>query len=145
VLPLLPAHVRDRVVSLVDVIFAAVERTDTRHLMLCTEGTRQMRLFERHERWRVAGNRIVMPDVADQRAIHALIYDIKMHRSWRGELKFVIDAMARYGVESCIAGCTEMHILAARCHAHARLAKRFVCVDPLEIIASQMSCPVATV
>ena len=77
VVPLLPPDIGDRLVSLVDLIFDAVDRSEDRHLMLCSAGTQTMGVFEHHLRWERTADRIIMPDAADQQAIHAMIYELK--------------------------------------------------------------------
>ena len=41
-LPRLPTHLRQRVISLVDLIIDEVSMTDERYLLLCTSGTRAL-------------------------------------------------------------------------------------------------------
>src|SRR5215216_286015 len=48
-LPGLPLYLREHVLSLLDVIFADLARYGGRHLLLCSNGTRQMRIFQRHQ------------------------------------------------------------------------------------------------
>jgi len=141
-LPLLPPPIQKRVVSLVDVIVDHVAATPGRHLLLCTEGTRRSRMFEDHERWKHARDRIVLPNEADQRAIHSLIYNIKRNRSSDQHLRLIARLTNRYAVESCIAGCTEIHIVAKKqWRAAARSPLRWI--DPLSIVARQICGAVA--
>src|SRR6185369_9405349 len=51
VLPMLPAAIAERVLSLVDVAIAAIDEVAESHLMLCTEGCRDADVFQRHARW----------------------------------------------------------------------------------------------
>ena len=139
IVPLLPPAIRQKLISLVDVIVDSVGRSPKRHLMLCTKGTRSTRLFERHERWQHVCSRIVFPDDEDQRAVHAMIYEIKSHDTSASQLEFLSALMDRYGVQSCIAGCTEIHILAKRCQRTRHLHRQPLWIDPLAILASTIA------
>src|SRR5687767_1896030 len=50
-LPRLPTPLRERVVSLLDVIFEDVGRSRKKHLLICSSGTKKLRLFQDHEQW----------------------------------------------------------------------------------------------
>jgi aspartate racemase len=113
-LPSLPLELRARVLSLLDVIFAGVERSRRRHLLICTEGARKLRLFESHERWASARDYIVLPDEGDQAGLHELIYQVKSGHSPDDLLPNVGRLLRKYHVDSFIAGCTEMHLLTKR-------------------------------
>ena len=134
VIPLLPLRLRERIVSLVDLIFDEIEHRAEPHLMLCTIGTRQMRLFDGHKRWPLVSDRIVLPNDRDQQRIHQLIYDVKRHRVDPADADVIGDMMRGYGVQACVAGCTEIHVVARtlRCEAGRSLP----CVDPLAIAAT---------
>jgi aspartate racemase len=135
VVPRLPAHMRARVVSLLDVIFDSVKQSRSEHLLVCTTGTRRLGVFQRHECWERTKSYFVLPDEKDQAAIHDLIYRVKRNEDL-DELAPLLDALlSKYGVGSFIAGCTEIHLL----------AKRFLresgrqCIDPLIIIAQAVA------
>jgi aspartate racemase len=136
VVPLLPASIRDKLISLVDVIVDAVEHSITRHLLLCTHGVRQSGLFEGHTGWRRIAAQVVLPDDEDQRAIHDLIYRIKWGDSSEQHMVLVEELMRRYGVESCVAACTEIHVLSKEYERQRRANPGFRCIDPLAILAS---------
>jgi len=139
-LPRLPAELRAPVISLLDVIYARVLQTRQRHLLVCTNGTRQLELFERHEQWESVRDYIVLPVEKDQQMIHHdILYQVKKNGDM-GELTARLKGLVeKYEVSSFIAGCTETHLLAkqfARSNGHG---KRYVCVDPLTIIAQQIA------
>src|SRR5436305_6814732 len=46
--PRLPAYLQEKIVSLVDLVFESVLQDGKKHLLLCTQGSRQMRIFEDH-------------------------------------------------------------------------------------------------
>lgn len=136
-LPQLPPELRRRIVSLLDVIADTIGRTPERHLLLCTTGTRQLRLFETHPAWTVMKDRLVMPDEADQQQIHQTIYQVKE----RGDVQILVDLVERlldkYQVRSFVAGCTEIHFASKRFAGGNDAAHR--CVDPLLIIAADVA------
>ena len=134
-LPRLPAELRGRIVSLIDVIFDALRRTPERHLLLCTSGTRRMRLFESHPDWESLKDRVAMPDDEDQQLVHRTIYEIKQNGDVQ-ELVAVVEGLLRkYGVSSFVAGCTEIHFAAKQFGGMAA----FGCIDPLQIIANDVA------
>jgi aspartate racemase len=138
VVPQLPPDIGNRLVSLIDLIFDAVDRSEDRHLMLCSTGTQTMGLFERHQRWERTAARIIMPDAADQQAIHAMIYEMKQQADSPRHEDLLDELLNRYGVRSWIAGCTEMHILARRCALRRDAGRAASCIDPLTILAAEM-------
>jgi len=136
-LPRLPPELRSRIVSLLDVISATIASTPDRHLLLCTTGTRQLRLFETHPDWAVMKDRLVMPDDDDQLRIHNTIYQVKE----RGDVQILVTLVERllekYQVTSFVAGCTEIHFAAKRFAGASGAGAR--CVDPLLIIADSVA------
>jgi aspartate racemase len=131
-LPSLPRDLRARVLSLLDVIYAGVERSRARHLLICTEGARRLGLFESHKRWASARDYIVLPDEGDQARLHELIYQIKSGHSPDELLPIVERLLQKYSVDSFIAGCTELHLLTRRI---ASGESGYGCIDPLIDIA----------
>jgi aspartate racemase len=135
VLHRLPGHLRAPVVSLIDRALAEVAASGERHLLLCTTGTRRLRLFEDHPAWAGLRERIVLPSDDDQAAIHQLIYRVK-NRQDDDLLESVQRLLAKYGVGSFVAGCTEFHLAAARLAASAA-GPSFV--DPLTLVARDVA------
>lgn len=135
-LPRLPAELRARVISLVEVALRETVRRGERQLMLCTDGSRRLRVFESHPLWNDASGLVVLPDEHDQKAVHSLVYRLKRGAP-AGPLRENVRALLRrYGVGSFIAGCTEMHLLwptAQEDDAGWR------CVDPLRLIAASLA------
>jgi len=135
----LAAHLQKKTISLVDLILCSVLQNGKKHLLFCTEGTRRMGIFQSHPAWKEAASRIVLPDDEDQAAIHSMIYEVKMNQRSVLHLQLVEDLMRKYGVNSFIAGCTEMHMI-ARQQARARgRHQREFCIDPLLGVVSIMS------
>src|SRR5947209_6749554 len=133
---------QEKIISLVDLAIESVLQSKRRHLLLCSTGTKKMGLFQSHPLWQKAQNQIVVPDDHDQALIHKMIYEIKNNEQDAHYIEFTESLLAKYGVDSYLAGCSEIHILAKQ---HERLrgrARHEFCIDPLSRIVSFMS-PVA--
>ena len=135
-LPHLPVHLGARVISLLDVIFANLE--PRKHLLICSNGTRRLELFQKHPQWEKHKSQIVLPDDDDQDKIHReLIYPIKKQPDFR-QLNLLLDSLLqRYDVNDFIAGCSEIHILAKHVDGYR-------CLDPLTIIAREWDKSLST-
>jgi len=134
----LPARLRGKIISLPDTIFDAVLRSERRHLLMCTQGTRQSGLFESHPQWAATRGRVVLPQPSDQQEIHELIYRLKKNVAIDELLPLVEALLRKYEVDSFIVGCTELHLV-ARHLAEAGGAATYVCLDPLTIIAESVA------
>lgn len=136
---LLPRALRSKIISLLDVIFEEVLKSQRRYLLLCTNGTRKVGLFESHRLWNSTQGRIVLPSEKDQERIHELIYRIKQYKHCAADVAFLNKLVRSYEVDSFIAGCTEIHVLVR----DYGLARGFVqggpCVDPLMVVAGMIS------
>ena len=141
-LPRLPVHLGARVISLLDVIFDNLERPPRRHLLICSNGTRRLELFQQHRQWEKHKSEIVLPDDDDQNKIHQeLIYPIKKRPDFP-RLKLLLESLLqRYEVDSFIAGCSEIHVLAKHVVFNGDHALRYSCLDPLMIIARDWHTP----
>jgi aspartate racemase len=135
VLHRVPQDLRSRVISLLDVIYDSVGRSGERHLVLCTKGTRQMKLFEKHSGWEASRDRLVMPADSDQDTIHQMIYRLKSNSSPANETPILHRLLEEYASASFVSGCTEIHLLVKRMIA----ARKCSCVDPLLIIAQRLA------
>jgi aspartate racemase len=139
VLDQLPAELRRKVISLIDVIHEHVLSSDKQYLLLCTNGTRQIRLFENHYLWNRVQGRIVLPSAKDQERIHQLIYRIKQYRYRPADVDFLNELTKTYAVDSFIAGCTEIHVLVREYGLSLELTQKCPCLDPLMILAEIIS------
>jgi aspartate racemase len=110
----LPSNIRQKIISLVDVLFDSLLTIAAPHLMLCTWGARSGKAFEDHALWPSVKRFVHFLDDDDQDAVHRLIYAIK--RDPRGTTcgDLTRHLRAKYKVEDFIAGCTELHLLAKR-------------------------------
>jgi len=139
VIDLLPRDLRSRIISLLDVIFEDVLKHERRYLLLCTKGTRKVRLFESHRLWNSTQGRIVLPSEKDQERIHELLYRIKQYKHSAADVKFLNELVQSYGVDSFIAGCTEIHVLVRDYGLAQGFAQAGPCLDPLMVLAGMIS------
>lgn len=145
-LPRLPSDLRKQIISLLDVIFDNVIKVQKKHLLICTNGTRKLGLFQSHKHWELAKDYIVFPDENDQDMIHRMIYQVlKRNGDLKEAYPFLESLLVKYEVDSFIAGCTEIHLLAKHFQASrssdcsADHQKGYSCVDPLMIIAKDVA------
>jgi aspartate racemase len=137
-LPRLSADARARIWSLLDVIADRLTEDDREYLLICSSGTRRLRLFENHPRWRLFKDRLVLPSVADQERLHReLIYRIKLTSDVSTFFPLLESMLEKYRVNAFVAGCTEIHVLAKRYAASGN--GHDICVDPLTIIAREIA------
>jgi aspartate racemase len=137
-LPALPPELRRDVISLIDVIFDDLSLAREKHLLFCTTGTRQLGIFNQHERWERLRDFIVWPDEADQRTVHQLIYQVKRNRNVRDLFSTFESLLTKYNLDSFITGCTEMHLLAKSFMASEENRDRYSYIDPLITIAKRV-------
>ena len=135
--PRLPSALSQKVVSLVNTIVNEVAHRGGVHLMLCSKGTRHVKLFESHPRWREVNSNVLMPDDADQREVHKIIYDVKRGRAEQRHLTFITSLMRKYQADSIIAACTEFHV--SMKYGRLWRAGTPECIDPLSTIAAKIA------
>jgi aspartate racemase len=140
-LPRVPESLRGRVISMLDLIFERVaESPRRRRLVFCSSGTRKLRLFESHGRWEQFKDSFVFPDERDQRRIHdEIIYRIKRAPALGEPAAAARSLMVKYEVDSFIAGCSEIHLLAKHFMTHAEGRKAVGWIDPLDIVARELA------
>ena len=130
-LPQLPGALRERIISLPDVILSEVESLKKQHLVISSTGTIKLELLQQHPRWEHARNYFVFPSDDEQRQMHDLIYEVKLNRNLLEARLLVETLLARHRMNSFIAACSEIHLLAKQ-FAPSR------CIDPLALIARQV-------
>lgn len=137
-LPRLPAALRARVVSVVDVAVEALARAPGPHLMVCTRGTRVLRIFEQHPGWAQVADRVVLADDAEQELLHRdFIYPSKGPHDPRRLAAVLAGSLERHGVRSFLVGCSEVHMLARPFLALPEGAG-YGCVDPFLLVADRL-------
>lgn len=137
-LPQVPDRLRERIVSLTDIVFSSVESLKKKHLVISSTGTIKLELLQRHPCWEQAQNYFVFPSEAEQRQLHALIYEVKLNRNLLEARLFVETLLARHRVDSFIAACSEIHLLAKQYAPSGPQQRGYGCIDPLAIIARQV-------
>lgn len=138
-LPRLPRELTPRIISLVDTILGAVGQSQKRHLMICTNGTRKLKLFESHGLWQPLKGYIQFPDDGDQEMIHHdLIYRIKKNQGVDEMIPLLESLLSKYRTDSFITGCTELHLVTKRLKTR-RGGRSYSYVDPLMTIARQLA------
>jgi aspartate racemase len=133
VVPMLPEELRAKIVSLVDGIIDAVAVSGISHLLLCSEGTRKVEIFQSHPRWKKASSQIILPSMEDQEKVSRFIYEIKRTGNAASFLPEVGELLLKYKTKSFVAGCTEFHILSQ--HIRRTGNKEYEFIDPLDSIA----------
>ena len=135
-----PDTIRERLISLLDIVFDQLAQTDRRHLLICSSGTREFQLFEKHERWESLKTRIILPNEAEQYRIHHdLIYPIKKNPDTHERLPILEALLSKYKTDCFIAGCSEIHLVAKQLVFSQTNQKRYSCIDPLMVLAREIS------
>jgi aspartate racemase len=131
-LTMLPPRLTERIVSLVDLILDEVIHKQERSVLLCSNGTRHAKIFERHQRWSVARRYIALPDEDDQSTIHDAIYQLKRGAPAHGVVPMLAALADKYEATTAIAGCTEFHLV-TKCLVNDQKYSRggFRMIDPL--------------
>jgi aspartate racemase len=136
-LPRLSSDMRQRIWSLLNVIADGLATADRQYLLICSTGTRRLRLFENHPRWNRFKDLLVLPSAEDQERIHReLIYPIKLNPDVSRSFPLLESMLEKYRVDCFVAGCSEIHLLAKR---YAEAMGRDVCLDPLNVIAREIA------
>ena len=137
-LPRLPARLRERVISLPDIIFEHLAHTRKRHLLISSSGTRKLGLFEDHILWSMVQPYVVLPDEDDQNRIHRdLIYPMKTNPDVSTQFPLLKTLLKKYEVDSFIAGCSEVHLLAKHFLRSGNHSSEYRCIDPLATVARE--------
>lgn len=135
-LPRLPPELREQVVSLLDVLMEELANARGRYLLVCTTGTRQLGLFDRHPCWDEVRDRVILANPEDQRRMHHdLIYPVKRNAGMDGLVRQMDELIDRYAADGFIVGCTEVHVLAKHYFATLDPERRRECIDPLAAVA----------
>jgi aspartate racemase len=132
-----PGSLRERVISLIDLIFDEVLATKEQHLLLCTSGTRKADLFQNHDRWELIRPQLLFTNEDDQHFVHDLILKIKTNQIDDSLCSRFDDFSKRYQVDSFIAGCTEFHLLVKRL-TKQESGPQYRFVDPLLTLARDL-------
>jgi aspartate racemase len=135
----LPESFASKIISLIDVALSGVLQSDQRHLLICTEGTRRIRVFERNPLWPLIKERVVVPDDVDQRSIHNFIYEVKSNRHKPEHLDLIDHLLKKHRLNSLLAGCTEIHSVLKRKQLAPSKNHSWSYIDPLMVIAEEIA------
>lgn len=132
--PRLPAEVRKRLVSLVDIAIDAALGRQGDILLLCTNGTRKLGLFESAHHWPQLAGRVRLPNDEEQQVVHDTIYTLKKNCDPAAAQRRLALALCAHKVDYWLLGCTELHLLSST--RSGDFASRDVALlDPLDHVA----------
>ena len=134
-LPKVPEPLREKVISLIDVVIKEVLDTKINHLLLCSVGARQIGIFQNHPQWEMIEQYVIFPEEELQAEIQSWIYKLKKNCDKSYAVSFFDALSNKYQVEAFIAGCTEFHILAKHFLRIKDQERTYHIVDPLITIA----------
>ena len=136
-LPRLSAELRDKIISLPELVLARVTESKQSHLLITSSGTRFTRIFENHPLWPAAAPYLVWPSENDQHLVHEHIYrEMKANGSIKNFVWFLEDLCRKYEVNSIIVGCTDIHRV-SRYLSNGGNHHSLSFIDPLHIIAQE--------
>lgn len=138
VLPMVKPGLQANVISLVGAALEEMSAIPGRHLLLCTNGSRQLRLFQAHKLWNEVADRVVWPNHTDQQLLHQAIYGLKAASTDCGIDNLLQAFRRRYRADWLVAGCTELHMVTKR---WSRSGEAALFIDPLLTIARAIACP----
>jgi aspartate racemase len=134
----IPERWRSKVISLVDVVLWRAANSRHKYLLLCSNGTRRLRLFENSHLWQKAGKHLILPQAEDQKKIHQMIYELKQCPIALRHERQIERLLIKYRTDSYAVGCTEFHLVTKRLlrRKHTDLVVDYV--DPLVLIAEAL-------
>ncbi|HEX2224763.1 MAG TPA: aspartate/glutamate racemase family protein [Thermoanaerobaculia bacterium] len=139
VLPDVPEPLRRKVISLFDLMVDELLAAPAPSLLLATLGTRRARLLERQPRWPEIERWVRFLDEEDSQGFHTWLYRLKQGQP--GDLEELLGWLdtfpARYGLDTLIFGCTELHLLQRPLAARGG-APWYRVVDPLFVAARDL-------
>ncbi|MET7303414.1 aspartate/glutamate racemase family protein [Embleya sp. NPDC005575] len=130
-LPRVPRDLSAAVVSVLDAAVEAIARTPGRHLILCPEDSRLLRLFEQHPGWDRVADSVVFAAPAWEHDLQRAINAIKVNRGPGPALEWIARRIVETGATSVVAGCSEIHVLARRWGNRLTVPV----LDPFDILA----------
>lgn len=136
-LPRISEEMKDDIVSLIDVTMDEVLFTKEQALLLCSNGTREGRMFQQHDQWERIARYVQFPDADDQHTIHDLIYRLKKNAISDSAVVYFGELARKYRVKHVIAGCTEFHLV-TKYRMNHECARDYHIIDPLLAIARDL-------
>ena len=136
--PRLPFHIQDKMISLVDLIIQDITTRERPGLLLTTQGSLMSGVFKAHSDWNTIESKVVIPTDGDLHQIHRLIYKIKPSGANEATIRIIQDWLTHYQVDTCIAGCTEFHLVNKYLRQNKERGLPFDIVDPLYTLAMNL-------
>ncbi len=137
-LPRVPEELRGRVICLPTLVTELLLAAEGRYLLVCSSGTRALRVLEREPAWERVRDRVILAGPEDQAAIHRdLIYPMKRPTDLDAQAALLEDHLDRYGADGFVVGCSEVHILAR--HLEAGGSRRWAVIDPFLAVARSLA------
>lgn len=134
----LPLFLREKIISLVDIIFDEIAEIKRKHLLFCSEGTRHCQVFQSHPRWQIYKDYVVLLSKEDQKELHRVIYSVKKGGGADFLISCITSFLHKYEVKDFISGCTEVH-LATKTFDFFANGHVLGYIDPLIIIANKLA------
>jgi aspartate racemase len=134
-LPLLPGHLRSRIVSLVDVALAAAIESERPRLLLTSLGARRMRVFESHPQWPEASEWLRWPDEEDHQRVDDAICAISRQDGVPQAVVLIRSLLRKYGLSSFVVASAELHMV----QKYWRRYQPVDCIDPFQIAADRIA------
>lgn len=128
-----PAHLKTGLVSLPELALSLAAEEPGPSLLLCSNGSRQLRLFEREPEWSRVEDKIILPSEKDQESVHRVLYALKRNGAPARGYAALTRIAARYEAHTLLCGCSEMHLVS--CYAKDRETDQIRFIDPLMHIA----------
>lgn len=139
-LPKLPQPLKQRIISLVDVILNQLLKTSDKHLLICTKGTQTLKIFQNHPLWNQAKDAIVLLEDSDQTLVHQMIYALKVGGKHQECFTLLKTLKNRYNTQKFIVGCTEIHLLSKNWENQVTTdTENNPFLDPLTLIAKDLN------
>ncbi len=138
IVPFLPRKLRRRLISLPEAALQEVIRIKQRALLMSTNGTRGLRIFENSPAWKEASSFVTLPDETDQQEIHKLIYAMKTHFDPTKTQLFLAYLCKKYQVGHLICGCTEFHLVSTQLKDLDSGPNAIKFIDPLNLVMKQV-------
>lgn len=138
-LPFLPDEVIKNLISLPYVALDTAIRFEKKSLLLCTNATHKLKIFQSQANWDQASDLVVFPNKQDQEKIHDIIYLLKKNSDHEEITYYIKQLLKKYQVNSWIVGCTEFHLLTNSLLIKKSLELTYTIIDPLLVIGEKIN------
>jgi aspartate racemase len=132
----IPQEIRRKIISLVDITHELVAENQQPSLLLASKGSYLKQVFTSGNKYGGVSDKIIIPAPDDQDKIHSMIYDtLKPGHDPVPVIGSIRQLLEKYKVQSCIAGCTEFHLLNKYINEKPH---HFKIIDPLQTVAQRL-------